>query len=137
MIWALIFVRSHNKNKNKSKSKTRRKMNYIKYKNQDLPVKFSYRVLKEIKGKYNVDLTVSNEELQNWISDTSNQEILFFLMLKEGHRQANVELLYKQEDIEDIFCEQNAYADFLLAYQKDAIEFITPSKKDSVEKKTI
>lgn len=108
-------------------------MNTIKYKNQSLPCKFNYRVIKTIKNEYGIDLT-NQEQLQSWISDTDNQEILFFNMLKAGHKEAGKELNITLPDMVDILSEDHSYADFLNVYQKDAIAFITPSSAKKEEK---
>lgn len=108
-------------------------MNTIKYKNQSLPCKFNYRVIKTIKNEYGIDLTDQNQ-LQSWISDTDNQEILFFNMLLSGHKEAGKELNITLADMVDILSEDHSYADFLNVYQKDAIAFITPSNSKSETK---
>lgn len=112
-------------------------MNYINYNSEKIPVKFSYRTIKNIKDTLGADLTRSNEDLSKWFDDFSNQEHLFFEMITEGYRQEKRENPYQFADMEDILSQDNMYADLLKIYSDDAITFLTPSSKTDKKKETL
>lgn len=114
-------------------------MNYIKYDGKKIPVKFSYRVIKNVKDQFGVDLVLSDESLREWFDSFSNLEKVFFEMVKEGCRQEKLPCEFTLEDMEDILSAESVYADFLVIYGKDVINFMTPSsaKNKKKEKETL
>lgn len=108
-------------------------MNFIKYKNKNIPVTFNYGTIKRIKAKYNIDLT-NQDELQSWVSTLENQEQLFYEMIISGFKSDGKECTIQESEMEDILSEPNNFADFILCFQNDALAFITPSTNKTVSK---
>jgi hypothetical protein len=69
---------------------------FIKYKNEDIPVRVSYYALKMLKEKVNKSISTLNEE------DFEAWETLLYYSIVSGYRAIDKECPYKPEDSENI-----------------------------------
>src|SRR5690242_17920414 len=95
----------------------------------DIPVKYSFRVVKVIKDNHGIDL-ISNqniEAVQRWIENFNNQESLFWQMIKEGYRQEQKPCPYSLGEMESLL--NDHLQQFIAVYQEDGLKILTPKSK--------
>jgi len=103
-------------------------MNYIKYKDQELPIAIDFAVIKTICNKLNMKLS----DIENLIDSPASTEKLTFEALKRGAKLEGTEFSIKENEVEDILSE--TYGDFLQVFNKSVVQMFKPSAAE--EKKS-
>lgn len=79
-------------------------MDHITYKGKEYPVKIGYRVMKQMKARG------VNED------DMEANEIALYHALVSGHKLSDLEMPFKEEDMEDVL--DDCFEDFLVLLNK-------------------
>jgi len=102
-------------------------MNYLKYKEKELPIKIDFGTIKNTSAKLNLKLSQFELVLDN-LDYTS---VLFFESLKRGFKLEGKVFDISEAEAEEILAEN--YADFLMIVSQEVLKVFTPKSKQQTE----
>jgi hypothetical protein len=104
-------------------------MNYISYKDAELPVIVNYSALKQFQNKTKKSLS----EVEEVINDLELFEQLFYYALQAGHKMEGRICNITKDMCEDILSFDDNYSQFITIFSNDVLKLFKPKQTTSNE----
>ncbi len=106
----------------------------IDHRGQEIPLKFNYAVIRQIKNRFGVDLSRVDAEsialIEQSFLNPAFQERLCYEMIVQGYEENNQPVSFQLSDVEELL--EESHSEFMEAFYSDAYKFLTP-KREQIE----